>query len=247
MVTGVGGHGVILVGLLGRTGAGACPDLLQRRLAAGSALSRSAEYQRFSPCTPARSGPLQQIWTTCAAEGSPEGCRGPGGGRGGRSLTPRRALRTRKCSSNRCSRVQNAHLDEEGAGVAVLADRGADPAPEHLRRPGEKGASYFMLRINPGASVLVDREEGRLPGLPMGERGAVRSMRSEDGSGPSKIPALASIPGPREGSAARDAGPVRARAPPPIGRSTEIIRPGRPIGLTNGMSGSDGWRVLSQF
>ena len=246
-MTGVGGHGMILVGLLGRTGTGACPDLLQRRLAAGSALSRSAEYQRFSPCTPARSGPLQQIWTTCAAEGPPEGRRGPGCGRGGRSLTPRRALRTRKCSSNRCSRVQNAHLDEEGAGVAVLADRGADPAPEHLRRPGEKDASYFMLRINPGASVLVDREEGRLPGLPMGERGAVRSMRSEDGSDPSKIPALASIPGPREGSAARDAGPVRARAPPPIGRSTEIIRPGRPIGLTNGMSGSDGWRVLSQF
>ena len=141
-----------------------------------------------------------------------------------------------KCTSRRGS----------GRG-AVLADRGADPAPEHLRRPGEKGASYFMLRINPGASVLVDRVEGRLPGLLTGERGAARSMRSEDGSDPSKIPALASIPGPREGSAARDAGPVRARAPPPIGRSTEIIRPGRPIGLTNGMSGSDGWRVLSQF
>ena len=206
MVTGVGGHGVILVGLLGRTGAGACPDLLQRRLAAGSALSRSAEYQRFSPCTPARSGPLQQIWTTCAAEGPPEGRRGPGGDRGGHSLTPRRALRTRKCSSNRCSRVQNAHLGEEGAGVAILADRGADPAPEHLRRPGEKGASYFMLRINPGASVLVDRVEGRLPGLLTGERGAARSMRSEDGSDPSKIPALASIPG-RRGSRGPRCGP----------------------------------------
>ena len=214
MVTGVGGHGVILVGLLGRTGAGACPDLLQRRLAAGSALSRSAEYQRFSPCTPARSGPLQQIWTTCAAEGPPEGCRGPGGGRGGRSLTPRRALRTRKCSSNRCSRVQNAHLGEEVAGVAILADRGADPAPEHLRRPGEKGASYFMLRINTGASVPVDRVEGRLPGLLTRERGAARSMRSEGGSGPSKIPALASIPGP-------------ARAPRPAMRvsSAHVLRP----------------------
>ena len=209
-MTGVGGHGVILVGLLGRTGAGACPDLLQRRLAAGSALSRSAEYQRFSPCTPARSGPLQQIWTTCAAavaaEDPPEGRRGPGGGRGGSSLTPRRALRTRKCSSNRCSRVQNAHLGEEVAGGAVLADRGADPAPEHLRRPGEKGASYFMLRINPGASVLVDRVEGRLPGLLTGERGAARSMRSEDGSDPSKIPALASIPG-RRGSRGPRCGP----------------------------------------
>ncbi len=214
MVTGVGGHGVILVGLLGRTGAGACPDLLQRRLAAGSALSRSAEYQRFSPCTPARSGPLQQIWTTCAAEDPPEGRRGPGGGRGGYSLTPRRALRTRKCSSNRCSRVQNAHLGEEVAGGAVLADRGADPAPEHLRRPGEKGASYFMLRINPGASVLVDRVEGRLPGLLTGERGAARSMRSEDGSGPSKISALASIPG-------------LARAPRPAMRapSAHVLRP----------------------
>ena len=210
MVTGVGGHGVILVGLLGRTGAGACPDLLQRRLAAGSALSRSAEYQRFSPCTPARSGPLQQIWTTCAAavaaEDPPEGRRGPGGGRGGSSLTPRRALRTRKCSSNRCSRVQNAHLGEEVAGGAVLVDRGADPAPEYLRRPGEKGASYFMLRINPGASVLVDRVEGRLPGLLTGERGAARSMRSEDGSDPSKIPALASIPG-RRGSRGPRCGP----------------------------------------
>ena len=185
---------------------GACPDLLQRRLAAGSAAGRSAEYQRFSPCTPARSGPLQQIWTTCAAEGPPEGRRGPGCGRGGRSLTPRRALRTRKCSSNRCSRVQNAHLDEEEAGGAVLADRGADPAPEHLRRPGEKGASYFMLRINTGASVPVDCEEGRLPGLLMGERGAARSMRSEDGSGPSKIPALASIPG-RRGSRGPRCGP----------------------------------------
>ena len=197
---------------------GACPDLLQRRLAAGSAAGRSAEYQRFSPCTPARSGPLQQIWTTCAAavaaEDPPEGRRGPGGGRGGRSLTSRRALRTRKCSSNRCSRVQNAHLDEEVAGGAVLADRGADPAPEHLRRPGEKGASYFMLRINPGASVLVDRVEGRLPGLLTGERGAARSMRSEDGSGPSKIPALASIPG-------------LARAPRPAMRvsSAHVLRP----------------------
>ena len=39
--------------------------------------------------------------------------------------TPRRALRTQKCSSNRRSRVQNAHLDEEGAGPA----RQPRPAP----------------------------------------------------------------------------------------------------------------------
>ena len=57
---------------------------------------------------------------------------------------PRRALRTRTCSSNRHSRGQNAHLDEEGAGHS-LADRGAGPAPEHLRRPGEKGSTAERL------------------------------------------------------------------------------------------------------
>ena len=41
-----------------------CPNLLQRRSAAGSAARRSAEYQRFSSGAPARSGPLQQIWTS---------------------------------------------------------------------------------------------------------------------------------------------------------------------------------------
>ena len=46
----------------------------------------------------------------------------------GLPLTPRCALRTRECSSNRRSRGQNAHLDEEEAGVVILADRG-DPRP----------------------------------------------------------------------------------------------------------------------
>ena len=41
-----------------------CPNLLQRRSAAGSAARRSAEYQRFSSGAPARWGPLQQIWTS---------------------------------------------------------------------------------------------------------------------------------------------------------------------------------------
>ena len=55
---------VVRVGLLGRPRAGVCPNLLQRRPATGSAARRSAEYQRFSSGAPARSGPLQQIWTT---------------------------------------------------------------------------------------------------------------------------------------------------------------------------------------
>ena len=63
------------VGLLRRSGAGACPNLLQRRPATGSAMRRSAEYQPFFSRAPARSGPLQQIWTTAPpgplAEGRP--------------------------------------------------------------------------------------------------------------------------------------------------------------------------------
>ena len=48
---------------------GACPNLLQRRPGLGSAARRSAEYQRFSSGAPARSGPLQQIWTNFAPAG----------------------------------------------------------------------------------------------------------------------------------------------------------------------------------
>ena len=68
-MTGPGGRVVVRVGRLGRFGAGACPNLLQRRPAAGSAASRSAEYQRFASRVPARSGSLQQIWTTGVAAG----------------------------------------------------------------------------------------------------------------------------------------------------------------------------------
>ena len=64
-----GGIEVVRAGLLGRSGAGACPNLLQRRPAAGSAAIRSAEYQRFSSRTPEGSRPLQQIWTNGAAVG----------------------------------------------------------------------------------------------------------------------------------------------------------------------------------
>ena len=59
-----GGRGVVRMGLLGWSGAGTCPNLLQRRPGPGSAENKSPEYQRFSSGAPARSGPLQQIWTT---------------------------------------------------------------------------------------------------------------------------------------------------------------------------------------
>ena len=69
----VGGRGVVLVGLLGRFGAGECQNLPQRRSGPGSAARRSAEYQRFFSRVPARSGPLQQIWTNSAAAATREG------------------------------------------------------------------------------------------------------------------------------------------------------------------------------
>ena len=75
---------VVRVGLLGRPRAGVCPNLLQRRPATGSAARRSAEYQRSSSGVPARSGPLQQIWTTGAAMGSGRGGHGPDGDHDGR-------------------------------------------------------------------------------------------------------------------------------------------------------------------
>ena len=70
MMRRTGGSGVVRVGLLGRTRAGACPNLPQRRSGPGSAAEESAEYQRFSSRDPARSGSLQQIWTNSAAAGS---------------------------------------------------------------------------------------------------------------------------------------------------------------------------------
>ena len=144
----VGGRGVVLVGLLGRFGAGECQNLPQRRSGPGSAARRSAEYQRFFSRAPARSGPLWQIWTIrrrrpagdvcgpgCVPGGRPGERTGPAGrgaGLPGRPRTPRRAFCTRKCSSNRHFRVQNAPLDEEGP-VAVAADRGDDPVLEPLQ------------------------------------------------------------------------------------------------------------------
>ena len=80
-VWGMDGRGVVLVGLLGRSGAGACPNLPQRRPAAVSAAKKSAEYQRFFSHAPARSGPLWQIWTTRVAANPREGRHGPVGGR----------------------------------------------------------------------------------------------------------------------------------------------------------------------
>ena len=61
-----------------------------------------------------------------------------GDGLPGRSLTPKRALRTRKCSSNRHSRVQNVPLDEEGAGRSHRGPRRRPRGPRRPRPPGRR-------------------------------------------------------------------------------------------------------------
>ena len=151
-----GGSGVVRMGLLGRSGAGACPNLLQRGSGPGLAARRSAEYQRFAFYTSARSGPLQQIWTNSAAAGSDsdhdersDRLAGPAPPR-----APKRALRTRKCSSNRRSRVQNAPLESEmhistSRGPATASRAPVAPAPPR---------SISGDPVRRGAAILVSSE-----------------------------------------------------------------------------------------
>ena len=141
------------MGLLGRSGAGACPNLLQRGSGPGSAARRSAEYQRFAFYASARSGPLQQIWTTRAAAGSDsdhdersDRLAGPAPPR-----APKRALHTRKCSSNRRSRVQHAPLESEmhistSRGPAITSWASAAPAPPRSISgdPTRRGAAILI-------------------------------------------------------------------------------------------------------
>ena len=61
-------------GAPGAVRGGACPNLLQRRSGPGPTGRRSAKYQRFFSRASARSGPLQQIRTTCAAVGRSGRC-----------------------------------------------------------------------------------------------------------------------------------------------------------------------------
>ena len=66
---------------------------------------------------------------------------------------PKRALRTRKCSSNRHSRVQNAPLDEEGAGRSHRGPRRRPCGPRRPRPPGRRfrreGLNASSARRNP--------------------------------------------------------------------------------------------------
>ena len=131
-----GYSGVVRVGRMGllrRSGAGACPNLPQRRSGPGSAVNKNAEYQRFSSGVPARSGPLWQIWTTGAAAGPvgravarlgevhdvntgadtrAEGGRGPGG----RPVRPHRLRGGVARPARRRPGPRDRHLTHEIAG-----------------------------------------------------------------------------------------------------------------------------------
>ena len=177
---GKNGRAVVRVGFLRRSGSGSCPNLLQRRPGSGSAARRSAEYQRFSSGAPVRWGPLQQIWTNGAAagpgRGAPIGRAGPrerppqspsdrGDGppvASGRPRAPRRALRTRKCSSNRHSRVQNAHFECKMhiSSAKCTSRRGSGPTPS--RQPRTATARTDPRRPRPADHD--SRRESRSPG-----------------------------------------------------------------------------------
>ena len=115
------------VGLLWRFGAGACPNLPQRRPAAGLAANRSAEYQRFFSCAPARSGPLWQILTV--------GALGPAGG----------------VSAGRAAGPAPDRTTPPGPALAPMTPPGArERSLRRISAPGPVPGGLTHLRVPPG-------------------------------------------------------------------------------------------------
>ena len=164
------------------SGRGACPDLLQRRSGPGLTARRSAEYQRFSSDAPARSGPLQQIRTTCAAAGPREGlspaCSAAtsAGASGAERCTSHSKVQFQPSFSRakRTSRVQNAHLDGEEAGRgrrgprrrsrrgAPLQQFWTRPRPESTQepRPHHPVPAHPHHRADPDPRTVASDEKG---------------------------------------------------------------------------------------
>ena len=152
-VAGAGGCAVVRVGLLGRSGSGACPNLLQRRPGSGSAARRAAEYQRFASGTPARWGTLQQIRTTCAAADPGMG----GAGRGDGPLVPPPGAETLERAVPTIILECEVRLSARSGPVAVVADRGVWPARTAPRPPPSPRRS--------GSADRRSRQKGSLSGL----------------------------------------------------------------------------------
>ena len=148
---------------------GVCPNLPQRRSGPGLAAKKSAEYQRFSSGVPARSGPLWQIWTTCAVAGPSEGAAGGRSAVGRRSAGGPGALR-RPDASNRMSfppvsRVVSAGFGGEGGegdGGGGVRPAGSGQASRPRGPPSSRGSTSGFPR--PVRRSLLRRDDGR--GLP---------------------------------------------------------------------------------
>ena len=157
----------------GWSGAGACPNLLQRRPGPGPTARGSAEYQRFFSRAPARWGPLQQIRTNRAAADPREGRRGPPGGAHGpaggplragrrsrgppprgrtrlRAEAPRRDAERGRTAEPTPPRGGGHHVDQGGA-------RGGDDSPRDGGRRGPR------RRPRPGTPPTTRRERLTTP------------------------------------------------------------------------------------
>ena len=163
----VGGSGMVRVGRVGRSGAGACPNLPQRRPGPGSAADKSAEYQRFLSGALARSGPLWQIWTNRAAADPP-----------GRVAEGRTATTTG-------APIGWAGPREHSPGASPHGPDGGRGGPRDPRACcGRRGP---RRRPRPGASPVIRRErcEALLPVQTTGELPSESAARLRCAEAPS--------------------------------------------------------------
>ena len=168
---------MVRAGLLGRSGAGACPNLLQRRPGPGSAARKSAEYQRFSSGVSARSGPLQQIWVTGAVAGPcADGGLGDHPGTRAGLPTPGRLFsgRLRAFPGNDIMMahshevqfvVEQAREDRLNNRILVLPGgrlvRASDPYPGSMHDVAAPGSSGLLEGIDPSRWIADKGYIGR--------------------------------------------------------------------------------------
>ena len=145
-------------GAPGVTRGGACPNLPQRRPAAGLAAKKSAEYQRFFLRVPARYGSLWQIWTIRRLR--------PRAGRHGPAFP--RARRGRP-GGRRPHGPHGSRGPAGPAGVPPLARHYADPDPRTTAFGREGPVSTGAARRGPlrsTARTIRGRRERKPPQPP---------------------------------------------------------------------------------
>ena len=168
MMMRVDGRGVVLVGLLGRPGVEACPNLLQSRPATGSAADESAEYQRFFSRAPTRSGSLQQIWTIGAASGPSAGGgrrldgdhdEHPGGRTGSRERRPAASTSLDPRARTSSRRSHGLPGDLAGQVTCSAVTRRSRGLRRRLARPAPPGPCPARAQTGPAVDALGDDVE----------------------------------------------------------------------------------------